>query len=103
MDAKYAGEQALRSSGVDYTIIRPGGLSNGPGGGTAILSDADTERERGGGMISRADVAAVCVAALTSAAARNRTFSVYTKKQALPEGVTYERELERVFADASAE
>ena len=32
MDQKWAGEEALRASGVSYTIIRPGRLQSGPGG-----------------------------------------------------------------------
>lgn len=59
--AKLEGEAALRSSGVTYTIVRPGGLLDEPGGRRAIeLSQGDTLA----GRIPRADVAAVCVAAL---------------------------------------
>jgi hypothetical protein len=32
MDNKFAGEQQLRQSGLPYTIVRPGGLGNGPAG-----------------------------------------------------------------------
>jgi uncharacterized protein YbjT (DUF2867 family) len=32
MDHKYAGEEALRNSGVSYTVVRPGGLTNKPAG-----------------------------------------------------------------------
>ena len=32
MDEKLKGEDALRSSGAPYTIVRPGGLTNRPGG-----------------------------------------------------------------------
>lgn len=31
-DNKLKGEDLLRQSGAKYTIIRPGGLTNGPGG-----------------------------------------------------------------------
>jgi uncharacterized protein YbjT (DUF2867 family) len=36
MDHKFAGEEALRSSGVSYTIVKPGGLTNKPAGETEI-------------------------------------------------------------------
>lgn len=32
MDNKLKGEDLLRQSGAKYTIVRPGGLTNGPGG-----------------------------------------------------------------------
>ena len=32
MDEKLKGEDALRASGTPYTIVRPGGLTNQPGG-----------------------------------------------------------------------
>ena len=32
MDEKLNGEEALRASGAPYTIVRPGGLTNQPGG-----------------------------------------------------------------------
>jgi len=70
---KFKGEQVLRSSGVPYTIVRPGGLTDEEGGKREILFK---QGDRGGGLISRADVARVCVAALTVPAARNKTFEV---------------------------
>lgn len=33
-----AGEDALRASGVEYTIVRPGGLGKGPGGQSTIVT-----------------------------------------------------------------
>lgn len=32
MDHKYAGEQALTGSGLSYTVVRPGGLTNNTAG-----------------------------------------------------------------------
>lgn len=74
---KFMGEEALRASGVDYTIVRPGGLTNAPGRKTEIVfMQGDKET----GAIPRADVAAVCVAALGSDAARNKTFEIFSGK-----------------------
>ena len=66
MDAKWKGEARLRSSGVPYTILRPGGLTDGPGGQAALLVG---QGDKTIGRVSRADVAVVAVAALTSPAA----------------------------------
>jgi uncharacterized protein YbjT (DUF2867 family) len=71
---KGKGEEAVRASGVPYTIVRPGGLTDQPGGESGVRLE---QGDKGTGVISRGDLARVCVAALTSAAARNRTFEVY--------------------------
>lgn len=70
---KFRGEEALRQSGVPYTIIRPGGLTEEPGGRSPVRIFAEDDGE---GMIPRADVAAACVAALGNPLAFNKTFSV---------------------------
>jgi len=70
---KFKGEEALRNSGVPYTIVRPGGLTEEPGGDSEIRIFAE---DAGEGLIPRADVATVCVAALDNPAAMNKTFSI---------------------------
>lgn len=72
---KGRGEDAVRASGVPYTIVRPGGLTDKPGGQSGVRLE---QGDRGTGFIPRADVARVCVAALKSPAARNRTFELYS-------------------------
>ena len=72
---KGKGEDAVRASGVPYTIVRPGGLTDKPGGQSGVRLE---QGDKGTGMIPRGDLARVCVAALQSAAARNRTFEVYS-------------------------
>ncbi|MBN8280982.1 MAG: SDR family oxidoreductase [Gammaproteobacteria bacterium] len=72
---KGKGEAAVRASGVPYTIVRPGGLTNQPGGRAGIRLE---QGDAGTGFIPRADVARICVAALGSPAARNRTFEAYS-------------------------
>lgn len=71
---KGKGEAAVRASGVAYTIVRPGGLNDQPGAEPGVRLE---QGDKGTGFVSRADVARVCIAALRSAAARNRTFEVY--------------------------
>lgn len=70
---KLKGENALRDSGVAYTIVRPGGLVDTPGGEKEIIFEQGDE---GAGSIARADVAAVCIAALDTPEARNKTVAV---------------------------
>jgi len=70
---KFKGEEALRDSGIPYTIIRPGGLTEETGGESEIRIFAE---DAGEGRIPRADVASVCVAVLNNPAAMNKTFSV---------------------------
>jgi uncharacterized protein YbjT (DUF2867 family) len=75
---KAKGEDALRASGVPYTIVRPGGLVNTPGGNEALVfAQGDTTA----GRISREDVAIICIAALTEPAALNKTFETYSSEE----------------------
>jgi uncharacterized protein YbjT (DUF2867 family) len=71
---KFKGEEALRASGVGYTIVRPGGLVNTPGGEFSIVfAQGDTTT----GRISREDVALICIAALQQPAALGKTFETF--------------------------
>jgi uncharacterized protein YbjT (DUF2867 family) len=74
MEWKLKGENALRTSGVPYTIVRPGGLGDGPGGKVGIrVGQGDTMAS---GAIQRADVALVCVQALGNPDAFGKTFEI---------------------------
>jgi uncharacterized protein YbjT (DUF2867 family) len=79
--AKFTGESALRASGVPYTIVRPGGLIDEPGGKAAL---ALTQGDTAAGRIPRADVATVCVEALGRKDALGKTFEVVTGTGAWP-------------------
>ncbi|CAI9087946.1 OLC1v1022154C1 [Oldenlandia corymbosa var. corymbosa] len=59
--AKLQAEQYIRKSGINYTIIRPGGLKNDPPAGNIVMEPEDTLFE---GSISRDQVAEVAVEAL---------------------------------------
>ncbi|KDP37955.1 hypothetical protein JCGZ_04598 [Jatropha curcas] len=59
--AKLQAEQYIRRSGINYTIIRPGGLRNDPPTGNVVMEPEDTLYE---GSISRDLVAEVAVEAL---------------------------------------
>ncbi len=71
---KLKGENALRASGVPYTIVRPGGLTDEAGGtlGTRIAQGDN----HGPGQTNRIDAARICVRALTDPSARNVTIEV---------------------------
>lgn len=79
--AKFEGEQALRASGVPYTIVRPGGLSDDPGGKLAV---AFGQGDTAAGRIPRADVATACIESLGRATALGRTFEIVSAKDAAP-------------------
>lgn len=72
---KSKGEDALRASGLPYTIIRPGALIDEPGGERALRLNQGDANEFSG-SISREDVAELCVQALKQPALRNVTFEV---------------------------
>ena len=68
---KEKAEQHLINSGLNYTIIRPGGLKSEPATGNGIL----TENYSVSGTIHRADVAQLVCRCLQSSAANNKVLS----------------------------
>jgi uncharacterized protein YbjT (DUF2867 family) len=78
---KTRGEEYLKRSGLDYTIIGPGGLEDRPssGEGVRLLTRADYR----GGQIARGDVALVAVTSLGNPAATGKTFAVI-RDESLP-------------------
>ncbi|MEK3734983.1 MULTISPECIES: SDR family oxidoreductase [Paenibacillus] len=69
--AKYYADMWLMRSGLDYTIIRPGGLTNEPGTGK-VKAAADVER----GNIPREDVASTILAALADPSTMGKAFDL---------------------------
>ncbi|XP_074272376.1 protein HIGH CHLOROPHYLL FLUORESCENCE PHENOTYPE 173, chloroplastic isoform X2 [Silene latifolia] len=69
---KLKGEDLLRESGIPYTIVRPCALTEEPAGADLIFEQGDNIT----GKISREEVARICVAALESPHARDKTFEV---------------------------
>jgi uncharacterized protein YbjT (DUF2867 family) len=76
MDAKFAGEESLRTSRHPYTVVRPGSLVDGPPKSALEARQGDA----GAGRVSRAAVAAVCVAALRNPAACGVTLELLEAK-----------------------
>lgn len=86
LPAKARAEEHLRESGLTYTILRPGGLTNADATGDVVVGEGgDTVS----GSIPRADVAGLCVASLFTPAAADRTFEVVSRRglRGTPEGV----------------
>lgn len=73
LDEKIVAENYLRKSGLDYTIVRPGGLKAKPPTGALKILGEDTTNA---GEISRDLVADVCVAALTDPKASNKVLEI---------------------------
>jgi uncharacterized protein YbjT (DUF2867 family) len=67
--AKGRADDAVRASGLDATVVRPGGLTNDAGSGRVNLGD----RLPRGGQVTRDDVAAVLAAVLDSPNTIGRT------------------------------
>lgn len=83
LEWKRKSEMVLESSGMTYTIIRPGGLKDTPGGSHRLKFD---QGDRITGMISREDVAETCLQALSFPESEGRTFEVIeTDKKGSPE------------------
>lgn len=69
-------------SGLQTTIVRPGGLTDEPGTGRVQVAEST-----GRGEIARADVAAVLLAVLDSPATAGRTFEVIAGQTPIEEAV----------------
>lgn len=77
--AKGKADNHLRASELDYTIVRPGRLTNEPGRGQVRIA----ERLDGFGDIPRQDVAAVLLAVLNTPATIGREFDLLAGEQSI--------------------
>lgn len=82
LKAKAEADQAVRESGLDYTIIKPGRLTNEPGNGNITLAP-DLER----GEIPRADVALTLAEVLETPALAGYTLDLVSGDTPIPEAV----------------
>ena len=73
LEAKAEADEALRASGLAFTIIRPGSLNDDPGTG---LVDVSTELGRRG-PISRDDVASILLVTLDAPETEGLTFEAF--------------------------
>lgn len=84
LKAKHNADAYLRESGLNFTIVRPGQLTNNEGTGKIQL---DTKLKKNG-KISRADVAKTMVDALASEVKQNQTFEILAGEQPIEEAVS---------------
>lgn len=75
-------EQAVRASGLPYTIVRPSWLTDQSGDQEAIRFE---QGDTGDGQISREDVAEVCVQSLLVPEAQGKTFEIYNEQGKPPQ------------------
>ena len=74
---KLRGEEAIKSSGLTYTIIRPCALTEEPGNKTLYVEQGDNIR----GQVSRDAIAQLCIEAMNSPEAVDKTFEVREEQQ----------------------
>jgi uncharacterized protein YbjT (DUF2867 family) len=81
-EAKADADRHLMESGLDYTIVRPGGLTDDPGTGLVTVG---TDLARG--QIPRDDVAAVVLAVLDIPTSIGKTFELVSGDTPIEEAV----------------
>ncbi|MGP4066870.1 SDR family oxidoreductase [Oceanobacillus sp. M65] len=70
--AKHRADEYLKTTNLNYTIVRPGALTDDPGEGKVNLQESGTEF----GKVPREDVAAVIVHLLTKKKANGKVYEV---------------------------
>jgi uncharacterized protein YbjT (DUF2867 family) len=80
--AKSEADANLRTRDLDWTIVRPGGLTDDPPTGKVTVAD-----DTGDGTIPRADVAALVVETLVERLAIRRQFEVISGDQPIAEAL----------------
>jgi uncharacterized protein YbjT (DUF2867 family) len=83
IQAKTDAESDLRTRDLDWTILRPGGLTDDPGTGRVTLSEPPLPR----GQVSRDDVAAVIVALLDAPGTYRRVLELIGGDDPIPDAV----------------
>jgi uncharacterized protein YbjT (DUF2867 family) len=81
-EAKAGADEKLMASGLDYTIVRPGALTDDPGTGMVTVG---TDLERG--AIPREDVATVLLAVLETPGSIGKTFELVSGDTPVEEAV----------------
>ena len=74
---KLKGEEVIRDSGLTYTIVRPCALTEQPGDKVLYAEQGDNLK----GQVSRDAIAELCIRAMTSPEAVNKTFEVKELEQ----------------------
>jgi uncharacterized protein YbjT (DUF2867 family) len=82
-EAKAEADQYLAESGLDYTIVRPGGLSDDPGTGRVEIAERLDRR----GSVSRDDVAVVIAEVLRADNTIGKGFDLLGGETPIPEAI----------------
>lgn len=72
LKAKHNADEYLKQLGLEYSIVRPGSLTNEAAKGKINLEEKLNKR----GEISRSDVAEILVGSLEDTVAKNKTFEI---------------------------
>jgi uncharacterized protein YbjT (DUF2867 family) len=81
-EAKAEADKIVMESGLDYTVVRPGGLTDDPGTGTVQVADQlDT------GQVTRDDVAAVIAECLVADNTIGKAFDLLNDGTPIPDAV----------------
>jgi uncharacterized protein YbjT (DUF2867 family) len=81
--AKRAAEDDLKARDLDWTVLRPGQLTDDPGTGLVLLAE-----QAGRGPVPRDDVAAVLAALLQAPASVRRTLTLISGEDAIGEAIS---------------
>jgi len=82
-EAKAGADEALISSGLDYTIVRPGSLTDDPGTGLVDIALKLGRR----GQVTRDDVAAVLLATIDASNTVGKAFDMLGGTTPIPEAL----------------
>lgn len=83
LQAKHNADEHLKRSNLNYTIVRPGMLTNEDHLGKINASEKLNEE----GQITREDVAQVLVTSLDHAQVRNKTFEILNGRRSIAEAI----------------
>lgn len=75
-------DEALRASGLDYTVVRPGGLTDDEGTGLVTIAEST-----GRGQIPRADVARTLFACLDEPGTIGKSFDLISGETPIAEAL----------------
>jgi uncharacterized protein YbjT (DUF2867 family) len=84
LQAKRAAEEAIRESDLEWTILRPGALTDDPGTGRVLLAPPPVER----GPVTRDDTAAVLAALLEAPGTAGKVLELRAGEEELLTAVT---------------
>jgi uncharacterized protein YbjT (DUF2867 family) len=81
-EAKAGADKFVMESGLDYTIVRPGGLTDDPGTGRVSVGDREY------GTVARDDVAAVLAELLRADNTIGKSFDLLNGETPIPEAIS---------------